>query len=163
MIPWLWIRANGGAHFWDGKNGERTGLGTRGVKSSFEGTDGWETARWKERQLYHGHLSLGHRGDCRAGERNMSVSTGWVMCRAQRLVRRPRKESSWRREVQGASQPGYSVLGTRRRRSQQRWLRAPGEIVPKHGHTQGPTQGPGSSMTLRPGPVPCGCREAPSI
>ena len=26
MIPWLWIRANGGAHFWDGKNGEGTAL-----------------------------------------------------------------------------------------------------------------------------------------
>lgn len=43
MIPWLWTRANGGAHFWDGKNGERTALGTRGDRSSFEGTGGWET------------------------------------------------------------------------------------------------------------------------
>lgn len=37
MTPRLWVGANG-ARCWDGEDGEGTGLKTRGVRSSFEGT-----------------------------------------------------------------------------------------------------------------------------
>ena len=72
MIPWLWIRANGGARFWDGKSGEGTGLEAGYIQSSLEGTDVWETASRKEWQPRHGHPSLGPRRDCRAWGRNES-------------------------------------------------------------------------------------------
>lgn len=71
------------ARCWDGENGERTVLRTRGVRSSFEGTG--SPGRLEDSQVERNAADsrLEGRGDGTAGEGDVSVSTGWGQGRRQ--------------------------------------------------------------------------------
>ena len=85
MIPWLWIRANGGACFWDGKNGEGTGLeaGMSRVplRAQIPGRQpaGKNGSHTVDTQAWGPGETAGLGG-------GMSLRTGWVTCGAWRLA-----------------------------------------------------------------------------